>query len=92
MESRPDRIDRLLTLWLDLQRAMARNGRRRIFPWTCTDEEVTRLWKRITDPENLRGLEEWLFHIGPGELEFWAQRALLECRRRAEEDQEPRAK
>ena len=89
MDSRTDRTDRLLTLWLDLQRAMTKNGRHPVFPWNSHDEDVARLWRTITDPENLRVLEEWLFQIGPGELEIWAQRALLECRRRSEDDKRP---
>jgi hypothetical protein len=52
-------------------------------PWECRDKEVARLWEAITDPKNERALEEWLFQMGAGELELWAQQALLECRKRA---------
>ena len=83
MDNHTDRINRLLLLWLDLQAAMRRSARRHAVPWDCPDGEVARLWKKITDPENQRALEEWLYQIAPGKMELWAQRALLECRRRS---------
>jgi hypothetical protein len=86
MDGHTDRINRLLTLWLDLQKAVAKNGQRSVFPWSSRETEVAALWKQITQPKNLRALEEWLFQIGPGELETWAQRALLECRKRSDEE------
>lgn len=82
MESQTDRINRLLVLWLDLQAAVRKRGRTKVLPWESNDEQVARLWSKITDPRNACALEEWLFQVAPGELELWAQQALLECRRR----------
>ena len=82
MENHTDRINRLLSLWLDLQGAIRKIARPQMAPWESRDAEVTRLWRKITDPHNQRALEEWLYQIAPGEMELWAQQALLECRRR----------
>ena len=53
-----------------------------VIPWDCNDKEIQRLWNQITHPDNRRALEEWLYQVAPPELELWAQRALLECRKR----------
>jgi len=85
MESQTDRIHRLLVLWLDLQQAVRQAKVPHTVPWECHDKDVARLWEQITDPKNQRALEEWLFQVAPGELELWAQHALLESRRRRKE-------
>jgi hypothetical protein len=82
MSSHTERTHRLLLLWLDLQRATGKSGRPRVVPWECADEEVVQLWEQITHPQNERHLEEWLCQMAAGELELWAQQALLTCRRR----------
>jgi hypothetical protein len=82
MSSHTDRIHRILVLWIDLQRAVCRTGSRQFLPWDCPDEEVARLWELITRPQNEALLEEWLYQSATGELELWAQHALLACRRR----------
>ncbi len=82
MENQTDRINRLLVLWLDLQQAVRRAGEAAIFPWESKDKEVVRLWQQITDSKNQCALEEWLFQIAPGQMERWAQQALLESRSR----------
>ena len=81
-ESQTDRITRLLILWLDLRQALRRSGQPGLPPWESGDEHVAGLWSQITDPQNARALEEWLFQMAPGEWELWAQHALLESRRR----------
>lgn len=84
MNGHTDRTHRILLLWLDLQRAIGRAGTSRLAPWECPDEQVARLWEQITRPQNEGLLVEWLYQSATGELERWAQEALLECRRRRE--------
>jgi hypothetical protein len=96
MNTHTDRMNRLLLLWLDLQKAMAREARGTgeasshatkstmdAVPWNSADEDVRRLWEKITDPKNHRALEEWLYQSASRETELWAQQALAECRRRS---------
>ncbi|HLP78096.1 MAG TPA: hypothetical protein VK327_14395 [Candidatus Paceibacterota bacterium] len=87
MSSNTKRIHRLLLLWLDLQKAVHRHQTRhpsgKVLPWDSPDPETRNIWKRLTDPENEQGLEEWMFQVADGEQTIWAQHALLECRQRA---------
>jgi hypothetical protein len=86
MSSSTERINRVLLLWLDLQKVMdvqrQSSPRSRLMPWECQDSSVTSVWKQITDPTNQQALEEWMFQVGDGEQEVWAQHALMESRRR----------
>jgi hypothetical protein len=82
MEGQTEQFNRLLLLWLDLQQAVRRTKRPQAAPWECADKEVARLWRLITDPGHARVLEQWLFQAASGEMELWAQHALLEARRR----------
>lgn len=80
-------FNRILLLWLDLQRAMEIQRRTQnepsLVPWMCEDDEVRRLWEKITRPQNSCALTEWLYQSASGEIESWAQQALRECQLRA---------
>jgi len=86
MSSSTERINRVLLLWLDLQKAV--NGYRQtapdsnLAPWSCPEPIVAQIWEHITRPQNQQALEEWMFQVGDGEQEVWAQHALMESRRR----------
>jgi hypothetical protein len=94
MNTHTERMNRLLLLWLELQKAVASAAGRAarateskaeiatLPPWTSPDENVRKLWTQITHPRNHRALEEWLYQAASGETELWAQAALAECRRR----------
>lgn len=89
MSSHTDRINRMLLLWLDLQRAVRNAGGTAVVPWECTDAAVIQSWDQITQPQNERALEEWLYQSATGESESWAQQALLACRRRLRRNPPP---
>jgi hypothetical protein len=80
-----DRIHRLLTLWLDLQKAVS-HSRQSGVPWDSKDKAVAELWKKITHPSNSRALEEWLCQSADGQPAEWARQALQVCRKRQGED------
>lgn len=82
MSSHTERTHRLLSLWLDLQRAFRQSSESFLPPWECTDPEVSRLWEKITEPKNQRVLEEWLYQSVDGQPEEWARKALQACRDR----------
>lgn len=89
MESDTQRINRLLVLWLDLNRARASSnhdckaqGRPQCEPWNCTNETVRQIWEKLTAPSNLLGLELWHLEAADGQAAEWARKALEECRRR----------
>jgi hypothetical protein len=87
-ESDTNRVERLVVLWLDLERAWqsACKGNGRCPPWECEDKRVHQVWEQITRPENSRVLEHWLSQTACRRTELWAQQALLECRRRCKEE------
>lgn len=84
-----EKFNRILTMWLDLQRAIAKAKKEQseslTVPWDCKDKEISRLWEEITRPENLPALWEWLYQSASGEQEIWAQQAFQECQIRSEE-------
>ena len=86
MNSSTERINRVLLLWLDLQKAVTSYRHSStdsgLPPWSCSDPAVARIWDQITLPRNQQALEEWMFQVGGGEEEVWAQQALMEARRR----------
>jgi hypothetical protein len=86
MSSSTERINRILLLWLDLQKSVNRcrqtSPGSKPTPWESRDQVIIRVWEQITDPRNQQALEEWMFQVGDGEQEVWAQHALLEARRR----------
>lgn len=96
MESDTERINRILLLWLELNRQMARVnpiGDDRLIsvcePWSSNNPNIAAIWEKLTRPENLLALEQWLCQSAPGRSSEWAIRALQTCRRRL--NQEPGA-
>jgi hypothetical protein len=92
MKSQTDHFNRVLVMWLDLNRAVARarradkaTGESSFVPWNCDDKEISGLWEKITRPENFQTLWEWLYQSASGEAEIWAQQALTECGLRSTE-------
>jgi len=76
-----ERTHRLLTLWLDLQRAVNQSKEARV-PWDSKDSAVAELWKKITHPANSHALEQWLYQSADGQPAEWARQALQSCRKR----------
>jgi hypothetical protein len=76
-----ERTYRLLTLWLDLQKAVNQNKEAGV-PWDSKNQQVAELWQKITHPANSRALEEWLCQSADGQPAEWARQALQSCRKR----------
>lgn len=56
-----------------------------IIPWESRDEGVRSVWRRITSPENLSTLKEWLGVDSRNEYQHWTQQAIEECEQRQSE-------
>jgi len=82
----PPGFERVLGLWLDLQRAMGTRGthnhaNRACIPWDCVDRSVSNAWDRLTAPENALALE-CLFYQMPEGQEMQVARAALQASRK----------
>jgi hypothetical protein len=89
MDSDTKHMNRLLILWLDLDRARAASGHDckakglpRCEPWTCKNETASQIWRKLTEPANLLALEFWHLQAADGQAAEWARKALEECRQR----------
>jgi len=85
MSTDTKRIHRVLLLWLELSQALGRvnsNAACAQAPWNCDDLRVREIWQRLTHPENLLALEQWLCQVADGEWADWARKALGTCRER----------
>jgi len=88
-ESDTEKSYRVLLLWLDLNKAIAQarpadlnQGLSMHPPWTSGNANVQETWRRLTDPENLLALEQWLYQSADGQTADWAFKALEVCRER----------
>jgi hypothetical protein len=82
-----DRFDRVLALWIDLQRVvLARtelaNGHDRCSPWNCPDAGVRDAWQSLTHPRNALALENLFYQLPEGPQLELARKALQFCRER----------
>ena len=86
-----DRSHDLMTMWLELQHAVAQFASRSnvrfqdITPWDCSDERVHDAWERLTNPENLSDLQKWdeaeEANRQPG---TWTKEAIQHCHARGQ--------
>jgi hypothetical protein len=84
MSSETKRLHRILVLWLDLQQAVRNSFDSGNIPWDSKDQKVIRLWDQITDPNNQRALEEWLYQSADGQPGDWSLKALQVCREKVQ--------
>lgn len=82
-----ERYDRVLALWVDLQRAMqfcwGNEAREAVVtPWDCEDMRVRKAWVALTHPRNEVALEILTCQLPEGEQLEPVQKALQECRKR----------
>lgn len=67
-EERVERFDKVLALWLDLERAMYtrethHHGGQPCLPWDCVDKDVNAAWVRLTHPQNALALETLFYQL-----------------------------
>lgn len=82
-----ERYDRVLALWVDLQKAMQfcwGNETREavVTPWDCQDVRVRKAWAVLTHPRNEVALEILTCQLPEGAQLETARKALQECRQR----------
>jgi len=89
--SNDDRSHEVMTLWLELQQAVAKFANtsnirfQDVTPWDCSDEHVQVAWERLTVPENLLDLQKWdeaeEANCQPG---TWTKEAIKQCHTRGQ--------
>jgi hypothetical protein len=82
-----ERFDRLLALWIDVQRAIHLKGAHEArpqgcTPWNCPDKSVRDAWEALTHPKNVHALESLYYQLPEGPQMEMARKALLTCRQR----------
>jgi hypothetical protein len=87
-----DRFDRLLALWIDVQRAIHSKGAHETkaegcTPWNCLDKSVRDAWEALTHPKNVHALESLYYQLPEGPQMEMARKALLACRQRRDAEQ-----
>lgn len=90
-----ERFDRVLALWIDLQRAIllrdkCQDPKGDRAPWESVDQSVRDAWDKLTNPSNLLPLESLFYQLPEGPQMEMARRALQFCRDR--HAREPREK
>ena len=83
-----ERFDRVLALWIDLQRAIlsrkkSEDQKGGCAPWKSTDKSVQDTWDKLTDPKNLLALESLFYQLPEGPQMEMARKALQVCRDRS---------
>ena len=83
-------FDRVLALWIDLQRAMQdwqqRDANRGpCYPWSCLDDGVKKAWMALTNPLHALALQNLFCQLPDGPQSEIAQKALAICRGRRDE-------
>lgn len=82
-----ERFDRVLALWIDLQRAIlsrekSEDPKGECAPWESANEAVRDAWSKLTDPSNLLPLESLFFQLPEGPQMEMARKAVQFCRER----------
>lgn len=82
-----ERYDRVLALWVDLQRAIQFRWSNEVresvtTPWDCEDVRVQRAWDAFTHPRNELALEILTCQLPEGQQLETARKALQACRER----------
>ena len=83
-----ERFDRVLALWIDLQRAIlsrkkSEDPKGDCAPWKSTDKSLQDAWDKLTDPKNLLALESLFYQLPEGPQMEMARKALQVCRDRS---------
>lgn len=83
-----ERFDRVLALWIDLQRAIlsrkkSEDQKGGCAPWKSTDKSVQDTWDKLTDPKNLLALESLFYQLPENPQMEMARKALQVCRDRS---------
>jgi hypothetical protein len=89
-EANTNRFDRVLALWIDLQRAVLLRGHHikrptGCTPWECPDQSVREAWENLTEPDNALALEELFCQLPDDRQAELAGKALRACRERQDE-------
>ena len=87
-----ERFDRVLALWIDLQRAILSREKSdgpkgECAPWESSDKSVRGAWEKLTDPSNLLALESLFHQLPEGPQMELARKALRFCRKRFAHEQ-----
>jgi hypothetical protein len=82
-----ERFDRVLALWIDLNRAIllrekSEDPKGDCAPWESSDKSVRDAWGKLTDPNNLLPLESLFYQLPEGPQMELARKALQFCRER----------
>lgn len=83
-----ERFDRVLALWIDLQRAIllrekSADQKGGCAPWESSDKRVRDAWDKLTVPSNLLALESLFYQLPEGPQMEMARKALQVCRDRS---------
>ena len=83
-----ERFDRVLALWIDLNRAIlsrekSEDPKGECAPWESANEAVRDAWSKLIDPSNLLPLESLFFQLPEGPQMELARKALQFCRERS---------
>lgn len=84
-EGNTERFDRVLALWIDLQRAIllrekSADQKGDCVPWESSDKCVRDAWDKLTTPSNLLALESLFYQLPEGPQMEMARKALQVCR------------
>lgn len=87
-----ERYDRVLALWVNLQKAMQFRWSGEIrenewTPWKCHDLRVRKAWDALTHPRNEVALEILSFQLLDGPQLEMAKKALQVCREKRSHEQ-----
>lgn len=82
-----ERFDRVLALWVNLQKAMQFRWNDEAkedvqTPWDCEDSRVRNAWAALTNPRNELALEILSYQLPEGAQLEMVQKALQVCRER----------
>lgn len=82
-----EKFDRVLALWIDLQRAIYLRERRdrkqnECVPWDSSDTRVREAWDALTEPTNVLPLESLFYQLPEGPQMEMARHALQASRER----------
>ncbi len=82
-----ERFDRVLALWIDLQRAILSREKSdgpkgECAPWESSDKSVRGAWEKLTDPSILLALASLFYQLPEGPQMEMARKAMQFCRER----------
>lgn len=82
-----ERYDRVLALWVNLQKAMQFqwNGETReetLTPWDCQDTRIRKAWDALIHPRNEVALEILTYQLPEGQELETVRKALQACQKR----------